>query len=1116
MGDADGNCINNVAVGIASRFSVTPVTAGGGAVRFSETPAEAIPLTSMNPAGGVEGGGRDYELDEEACQDIDDDMLGYITCERYDKPRRGGEYDSDGEVDSSNQDNNYTYEAMPRETNYVLSLLHGERARPTILELREDGTTDVDGKFGDATSVRRNSSAPTAILSGPVSQGVKFGWIRGVFIRCLLNIWGVLLFMRLSWVVAQAGLGLTVAILTLACTVVVITTLSMSAISTNGAVRGGGTYFLISRSLGPEFGGAVGIVFSLANAVGVGMNTVGFAEALVDLLSGCGIGMTDRWNDIRIYGILALIILLGITVVGMEWEARTQLVLLGVIIASFINFFIGSFIPPSDSKRAKGIVGFSADTFTNNFFPAFRGGETFMSMFGIFFPACTGIMAGANISGDLKNPSKAIPKGTLSAIAVSVFSYLACAMVVSAVAVRDASGSIADAVAGNQTTACGFHPNGSSTCEWGISNSYGMMTEISAVGPIITTGVFAASLSSALACLVSAPKIFQALCLDNIFPYIHVMARGYGKSGEPRLAYLLTFAIACGIIAIADLNTITFLVSNFFIGTYAVINYACFDASLSESPGFRPGFRFYNKWLSLFGALICVACMFMMSWQGALATMAIIVFLYMYVRHKAPDVNWGSSIQARAFKSTVQSALKLINVQEHVKNFRPQVLVLTGLPSSRPALVYFVHTFTKNLGMMICGHILTPDQGEFSLSSIGPLQKQTYAWFNQKHVKSFYSTVLADSFRQGVRSMLQTVGIGKMRPNMVVMGFTQNWMERSAGRNLEFIESINDAFDMNMGVGILRVQEGMDVSHLTDVTGSTFDLPSLVASPVDKMFSKTNGHESVSPSVLLPRRGSLQPVLEHPASAVSLSPNGGGLSPSAVPLLRNCRSTLDVPGLEHRESTQGASQYASKLDLADRFSAQSKQKMVGEIHVWWLYDDGGLTLLIPHILSKKPPWNGCKLKIFYLQGKPHLLDEAQRNMIALLSKFRIDFSDAVAVNTSKPPSNESVIWFNQMIDQFRDRENSDATAAPSDGTLPTPITNDDLQAMFEKTQRQIRVRELLKEHSSNASLVVMTLPVPKMNCNPTLYHAWLETLTAGMPPILLLRGNQQSVMTFYS
>ena len=155
------------------------------------------------------------------------------------------------------------------------------------------------------------------------SGGVKFGWIQGVLVRCLLNIWGVMLFLRLSWIVAQAGIGQAILIVLLATTVTTLTALSMSAISTNGQIKGGGTYYMISRSLGPEFGAAIGIIFALANAMAVALHTVGFCESLNDMLAVLGVKIIDNGpNDIRIIGSITLVVLGAIVGIGMEWEAK--------------------------------------------------------------------------------------------------------------------------------------------------------------------------------------------------------------------------------------------------------------------------------------------------------------------------------------------------------------------------------------------------------------------------------------------------------------------------------------------------------------------------------------------------------------------------------------------------------------------------------------------------------------------------------------------------------------------------------------------------------------------------------------------------------------------------
>lgn len=226
----------------------------------------------------------------------------------------------------------------------------------------------------------------------PNQKQTKFGWIEGVLIRCLLNIWGVILFIRLSWVAAQAGILYGSITVLLASAATIITTLSMSAICTNGEVKGGGTYYMISRSLGkyfllfrvlfwvkftmyhfspslgPEFGGAIGIIFSLANAVAVAMYTVGFSETVRDMMHiFWGYHIFDGgMNDVRLISCITVIILLGIVFVGTAWESKTQMVLLVILLAAMVNFMMGTVVTPTPEKLSKGFVGWSCTYLVEN------------------------------------------------------------------------------------------------------------------------------------------------------------------------------------------------------------------------------------------------------------------------------------------------------------------------------------------------------------------------------------------------------------------------------------------------------------------------------------------------------------------------------------------------------------------------------------------------------------------------------------------------------------------------------------------------------------------------------------------------------------------------------
>uniref|UniRef100_G3PPB7 Solute carrier family 12 member 2 n=1 Tax=Gasterosteus aculeatus aculeatus TaxID=481459 RepID=G3PPB7_GASAC len=943
-----------------------------------------------------------------------------------------------------------TIDAVPNIDFYrhTAATLGEKLTRPSLSELHDELDKVKIHCSCSNMSYLSHSDTPLEAKGGTI----KFGWVKGVLIRCMLNIWGVMLFIRMSWIVGQAGIGLTIAIILMATVVTTITGLSTSAIATNGFVRGGGAYYLISRSLGPEFGGSIGLIFAFANAVAVAMYVVGFAETVVEMLSDVDALMTDELNDIRIVGTLTVILLLGISVAGMEWEAKAQIVLLVILLAAIANYFIGSFIS-TESKEPKGFFGYQSAIFLENLGPDFRDEETFFSMFAIFFPAATGILAGANISGDLTDPQSAIPKGTLLAILITGITYVAITISAGSCIVRDATGDHNDTVSDTVNctdAACtlgyDFSICKEGGCQYGLINDFQVLGLVSGFGPLISAGIFSATLSSALASLVSAPKVFQALCKDNIYPGLGVFAKGYGKNNEPLRGYVLTFCIGLAFILIAELNIIAPIISNFFLASYALINFSVFHASLANSPGWRPSFKYFNKWVSLAGAILCCVVMFVINWWAALVTLLIVLALYIYVSYKKPDVNWGSSTQALIYNQALTHCMNLTGVEGPRQEL--QCLVLAGYPNSRPALLQLVNSFTKNVGLMVCAHVRMLSQEH------GRCQR----WLNKKRIKAFYTHVFSDNLRHGAQFLMQAVGLGRLKPNTLVMGFKNNWSDGDI-----------DAFDLQYGVVILRLRDGLDVSHIQG-QGAVFFSPPPPPCPSGRR----------PPHVLAL---CVPPSLQTRSSSPRRSPP--------------CPLSLTEQRL---------------LEASQQFK---KKQGKGTIDVWWLFDDGGLTLLIPFLLTNGSKWGDCRIRVF-IGGKINRIDHDRRAMATLLSRFRIDFSDIhVLGDINTKPKNK--LSFRELVEPYRLREDDmeQEAAERLKAQEPWRITDNELELY--KNNRQIRLNELLKEHSAAAKLIVMSMPLArKGTVSSALYMCWLETLSRDVPPLLLVRGNHQSVLTFYS
>ncbi|XP_058984572.1 bumetanide-sensitive sodium-(potassium)-chloride cotransporter [Musca domestica] len=985
-----------------------------------------------------------------------------------------------------------TQEALPRMDNYRMS--KRDKKRPSIGQLQCEAV-------GEGQTIQMPDPA------GPEPSGhhIKLGWIVGVMVPCLLNIWGVMLFLRLSWVVSQSGIWQSLVIIAISATVCVITTLSLSAISTNGEVKGGGVYFIISRSLGPEFGASVGVVFAFANAVAAAMNTIGFCSSLNDLLKENGVKIIDNdINDIRIVGVVTILVLILVCCVGMEWETKAQNFLLVAIILAIFDFLIGAAIGPGNDKEsiAKGFVGFSWDTLKENFNSDYRYSEkvdqNFFSVFAIFFPSVTGIQAGANICGDLKDPGAAIPKGTLWALLLSMISYAVFVVFAGGAAARDASGDVADLINGTLISSelkCAANH----TCEYGLANSYSVMQLMSLWGPLIYAGCFAATLSTALTNLLSVPRLVQALGIDRIYPGLIFFSKPYGKHGEPYRGYVLTFIISAAFILIGELNVIAPLISTFYLASYALINFCTFHAAFIKPLGWRPTFKYYNQWLSLFGFVMCIAIMFLIDYISSLITLIIIFALYLVVMYRKPEANWGSSTQAQQHKAAITAVHRLQNVSDHVKNYTPQVLVLSGDPKDRPPLIDFSYMLTKQNSLLFVGNVETVNLG-YKNRQQQIMEGQKY--LNARKIKAFYNIIDGFNMEEGVKALLKSTGFGKLTPNIVLMGYKSDWVESSKDEVQTYFNILNMSFSLRMGVAILRLPTGINFSELNS----------------EIIYGGSNGLGHINTAnakgftnLLMPPSNTASELL-HVDSNLNLAGMDSAQSSYTMPQpppLPNVSSTKKY-NLKHDDNVAYMTRNGSEVPkhILDAVTIFTRKQPKSTIDVFWLYDDGGLTMLLPYIISQRSNWSGCKLRVFALSnGKDE--ENEEKNMASLLTKFRIKYSELIMLKgLTDAPRSETLLQHKQLLNSYIANVRNEYPG----------ITNDEIEDMQEKTNRQLRIHEMVVQHSSQAALIVMSLPMPRKEAiSAPLYMSWLEMLSSEVQcPVLMARGNQTPVLTLYS
>ncbi|KAM3862383.1 solute carrier family 12 member 8 [Diretmus argenteus] len=376
-----------------------------------------------------------------------------------------------------------------------------------------------------------------------VWEPVLFGTWDGVFTTCMINIFGVVLFLRTGYLVGNTGVLLGMLLVSVVVLVALVTVMSGIGVCERCGVGSGGVYSMISTVLGGRVGGTVGLLYVFGQCVAGAMYITGFSESVAELL-----GLQSQWV-VRSMSAAVLLVLLFINLAGVKWIIRLQLLLLAVLAISTLDFVIGTF---THLDPEHGFIGYSAELLGRNTMPDYSPGETFFTVFGVFFPAATGVMVGFNMSSDLQRPEHNIPVGTLAAVFTSWFLYLVFVFLLGAICTREA-----------------------------LRSDFLIAEKVSLVGFLFLLGLYISSLASCMGGLYGAPRILQCIAQERVIPTLAFLGKGKGPNKTPVAAICLTSLLTMAFIFIGQVNVLAPIVTINFMLTYSVIDYSYFSVAMS-------------------------------------------------------------------------------------------------------------------------------------------------------------------------------------------------------------------------------------------------------------------------------------------------------------------------------------------------------------------------------------------------------------------------------------------------------------------------------------------------------------------------------------------------------
>ena len=549
----------------------------------------------------------------------------------------------------------------------------------------------------------------------------RFGTFEGVFTPTFLSILGIIMYLRLGWVVGSVGLRNALIIVSISNIITLFTCLSVASIATNMRIGAGGAYSIIAKSLGLEVGGAIGIPLYLSQAVSVAFYITGFSECWVSVFPS---------HPIIFVSLITWFILLGVSYTSARLAFRLQYAVIAIVLLSLVSFFLGKGPSPHINLFREGI-----------------GTVGFWGVFAIFFPAVTGILAGLSMSGELKKPERNIPIGILSAVGITFIIYLVLAFRFAYAAPSE-----------------------------GLVNNTAIIIDLGRWRFLIIAGIMGATLSSALSMFVASPRTLLALGKYRTIPFSSYFSQ-VNKKSEPTTAILFTALLALMTIAVGTLNKIAGLLTMFFLITYGILNLSVFIEKLIGIPSFRPEFK-VSWFFPLLGGLGCIFAMFLINPLFSAIAVFVIAIIYLMLIQRQIKRDW-PDVRKGFFIYIAEQALKIAsNLPYHPKIWKPNLLIPVSEPKNWVGMLDLLKAITYPSGRVnffsISEKTLSSpeaDRKDVATVADAPKAEDDFSLLNRslKEDGILTSSVVihSDDFLEGTAVVSQTLKNSILPPNVL-------------------------------------------------------------------------------------------------------------------------------------------------------------------------------------------------------------------------------------------------------------------------------------------------------------------------------------------------------------